>query len=445
MQAERSSGCLVPILVLVAVAGVGGFLVHRYVGFDKILDKLRPRQHADAKIIDPSTLHKPKEEKKAPPPVVTNVVVEIEEPEQQKKTIPMMQAEADKAQKALDQEIAKARSADAKSLPGFAGIRFGNVIDGPAISLERLPDCEKYGDEGLCCLMFGPKLAKAFNRFGTQPMVYATPKTHKVFRIEFSRPIERVAGWKLNPDTTNLVQDLTVKLKRTPFSLDVSQLPLAKREFVFPIGESTITVGEYGGTQLKLIVEHAGIRASAAAETEAVRKESRGESANMSALTSDKYPNGGMVKFGRVRMKKGTPKSFCGIVFGSLPPYSARIITPPSSTAAHCFYVDYRTTKCKPFMNFIHGKAELSGINGAVTAVSLFCNEPDNGLTDAEYFEKARQAIEHKFKAKPTAEEGDGPVKKLTYSVGSLEITLGPDPQSGFYLKAVNTTLKEAW
>ena len=445
MEEERSSGCLIPILLLVAAAGVGGFLIHRYVGFDKILDKFRPRQHADAKIIDPSTLHTPKVEKKAPPPPVeTNVVEEVEE-EKPKKTVLQLKAETDAAQKALDQEIAKARTADAKSLPAFAGIRFGNVIDGPAISLERLPDCEKHGDDGLCCQMFGPKLPKAFNRFGTQPTVYVTPKTHKVFRIEFSRPIERAAKWKLNPDTTNLVQDLTVKLKRTPFSLDVAKFPLANHEFVFPLGETTLTVGEYGGTQLKLIVEHAGIRASAAAETEAVRKESRGESANLSALTSDKYPNGGMVKFGRVRMKKGTPKAFCGIVFGSLPPYSARIITPPSSTAAHCFYVDYRTTKCKPFMNFIHGKAELSGINGAVTAVSLFCNEPDNGLTDAEHFEKARQAIEHKFKTKPTAEEGDGPVKKLTYSVGSLEITLGPDPQSGFYLKAVNTTLKEAW
>ena len=105
-----------------------------------------------------------------------------------------MQAETDTAQKALDQEIAKARAADAKSLPGFAGIRFGNVMDGDVISLERLPDYEKHGDEGLCCQMFGPKLAKALNRFGTQPMVYVTPKTHKVFRIEFSRPIERKPG-----------------------------------------------------------------------------------------------------------------------------------------------------------------------------------------------------------------------------------------------------------
>ena len=409
---ESSSGCLIPILIALALVGGTAYLVYRTGGYEKILAKFRPPQRQEMKIIDPSKLHKQEESAEKPKPAETNVVekpVELAPPPPPKKTIAQMCAETERAQKALDQEIAKARAANTKSLPGFAGVRFGNELEGSPIALETLPASGSSADDGLCYRMFGPKLAKPFERFGQQPTAYVTPMTRKAFRIEFSRNIERKTGWKINPDTTNLVQDLSTKLKCKPYGLDCDEFPLANHEFVFPMGETTLTVGEYGGAKLKLIVEHAGFRALAVQETAAIKKESLEEATRAKSLTSDKYPNGGMVKFGRVRMKKGTPKAFCGIVFGSLPPYSATSVAPASSAAAHGFYVDYRKSKCPPFMNFEYGKVELSRINDAVISVNLFSNGPENGLSDVEYFNKVRTALEQKFKTKPTSAKGDGP------------------------------------
>ena len=69
----------------------------------------------------------------------------------------------------------------------------------------------------------------------------------------------------------------------------------------------------------------------------------------------------------------------------------------------------------------------------------------ENGLSNVEYFNKVRKAIEQKYKVKPTSAKGDGPLQELTYAVGSLEISFGPDVRGGFYLRAVNTALREAW
>ena len=111
---EESSGCLIPILLFVVAVAAGGYCLHRFVGFDKIIDKFKPRQHKEVKIIDPSLLHREvKPEKPQPPPEVkTNEVVVAEEPEKPKRTIARLKAETDAAQDALDQEIAKARATE---------------------------------------------------------------------------------------------------------------------------------------------------------------------------------------------------------------------------------------------------------------------------------------------------------------------------------------------
>jgi len=446
---RRSIGCLMPSLLIIVATAAVGYLAHRqgYVDFNKILEKLGPRRHPDVEIIDPSLhIDDRKEPVKPAEPAVTNVFEEpAEPPPPPPKTAVELKAEADTAQKALDLEIAKAREASGKPLQGFAGIKFGDTQDGPPISLEPIPDAEGTNDVGMCYLMFGPKLTSPFRQFGNQPLVHVTPVSRKIFRIEFSRKIDRAPGWKFNPETTNLVATLSAKIKRQPFSLDIEQYPLANHEFVFPIGETTMTVGEYGGERLKLVVEHAGMRSLALRESAEFRKEALSKTTLTKALADDRYPNSGVVKFGRVRMKKGTPKSFCGIVFGSLPPYSARISAPASSSELTGYFVDYRKAKCKPFMNFDHGKVELSAINGATVAVKLYSNGPSEGLTAEEHFERARQAIEHKFKTQPASAKGEGVIRELTYAVGSLEITLGPDPSGGFRLSATNTALKESW
>ena len=435
------------VLILLLVLGAGGYVAQRYhvIDFNKILEKIRPAQHPDVEIIDPS-IGLVEKRPEPPKPVVTNVVEEPSEPPPPPpKTAAELKAEADEAQKALDQEIAQARAVSGKTLPSFAGIRFGDVMDGPTIALERLPSDNGTVDEGLCYRMPGPEMGKSFRMFSARPSVYVTPKTRQIFRIDFARSIARQPGWKLNAETTNLVATLSEKLKRKPFALDLEKYPLGDRRFVFLVGETTLTVGEYGGTQLRLTVEHGAYRTLAKNETAAFRTESAADPVKTKALSSDKYPNSGMVKLGRVRMKKGTPKAFCGLVFGSLPPYSAKVSAPSSSTDPKGFFIDYRKAKCDPFMNFDHGKALVSGINGAVTAVRLHSNGPEDGLTDAEFFGRIRKAIEQKYKVKPVRTVGEGEMPELAYEVGSLEIVLKPDPNGGFCLNGVNTTMQAAW
>ena len=441
---KGSSGCLIPVLLLLAAAAGVGYFLYTHPDF---LDRFLPRRHADVKIFDPSL-----ELDNQPKPVETNVVATVEvvetnapalPPEPPPKTMAELRAEANTAQEALEREIEKARQASAgHELPAFAGVRFGEAMKGPTISL--MTGTTKDGGSFFSYLMNGPVLKTPFRKFGAQPLVHVTPQTRRIYRIEFSQNIVRTPGWKYNAETTNLVEMLSGKLRCQPFALDADQYPLGNHEFVFPMGETTLTVGEYGGEQLKLIVEHNGLREAAVAESEAIRKEALAKVSGAKSLFSDKYPNAGMVKFGRARVKNGTPKAFCGIVFGSLPPFSAKMAAPPSSTSPKGFYVDYRKAKCKPFMSFDHGKAETSSINGAVTAVSLYSDGPENGLTDAEYFQQIQRVLERECKVKP-AVKGDATAMELVYTLGSVEITLSADPRGGFCLRAVNTVLKELW
>ena len=435
------------LLFLLLAVGGGAYVAHRfhYIDLSAVLDKLGPRRYADVQIIDPSIGldDRPKE---PPKPVETNIVEEpVEPPPPPAKTVVELKAEADEAQRTLDLEIERARPASGKTLPSFVGIRFGDVMDGFPIALEGVPRNGDRSEDGLCHRMLGPKLGKALRQFGNQPIVFVTPQTRRIFRIEFSQSVVRQPGWAVSPLTTNLVETLAAKMKRRPFALDLVKYPLGERKYVFLAGETTVTVCECGGELLKLVVEHGSLRKAALDETIAYRKESLDSPVDTKALTADAYPNSGMVKFGRVRTKNGTPKAFCGIVFGSLPPYSAKMAAPASSTDPRGFFIDYRKAKCRPFMNFDHGKAEVSAINGAVIAVTLYSNGPEDGLTADEYLVKVRGAIERKFKAKPVRTSGEGTLQEIAYSVGSLEISLGPDPCGGFFLRAVNEPMQKAW
>lgn len=434
------------LLLLLAVGG-GAYVAHRlhYIDLSEILDKLGPRRHPDVQIIDPSIgLDERKPE--APKPVETNALEELDEPPPPPmKTSAELKAEADEAQRALDLEIERARPASGKTLPSFAGIRFGDVMDGSPIALEGVPQNGDRLEDGLCHRMLGPKLGKALRQFGDQPIVFVTPQTRRIFRIEFSRPVARRPGWAISPLTTNLVETLAAKMKRRPFALDLEKYPLGDRKYVFLAGETTMTVRESGGERLELVVEHGGLRKAALDETGAYRKESLDSPVQTKTLTADTYPNSGMVKFGRVRVKNGTPKAFCGVVFGSLPPYSAKMAAPGSSTDPRGFFIDYRKSKCKPFMNFDHGKATLSAINGAVVAVTLYSNGPEGGMTDAEYLAKIRKALEKKYKVEPVRMADADGRQEVAYSVGSLGISLGSDPRGGYFLKAVNETMQKAW
>ena len=437
----KSSGCLLPIVILLILATAGSIYVY------KNMDRFFPKPVEEEEESAP----KPVERQKLKP--VETIPVEETQPEEPpppppppKKTVAQMKTEADAAQLALDKEIDAARKASiGKELPAFAGIKFGDILNGTPVATEALEGGKDIAEVGFAYIMNGPQLKSAFRKFGTRPMVKVTPKTHRIFHIEFTQDIVRKPGWRLNEETTNLVAMLSKKFDQKPFALDNAEFPLGRHEFVFPRGETTITIGEYGGVKLKLILEHAGIKASAKAESDEIRQQKTTGTINSKPLVSDRYPNSGMVKLGRARVRNGTPKSFCGVVFGSIPPFGAKMATPTSSSMPKGFFLAYRKSKCEPFANFNHGKAEISSINDAVTAVRLHSNGPTDGLTESEFYKQVREAIERRYKTKPSKTAGSEAMPELTYEVGDLEITLAPDTNGGFSLQAVNTVFKNLW
>ena len=244
-------------------------------------------------IIDPSVglVEKPAE----PPPVQETVPEKpAEPPPPPKKTMRELKAEADAAQRALDVEIAKARVLNrGKELPSFAGIRFGEVMKGPARTPEAIVSGTETNVSGYVRRMAGPKLKAPFRKFDNPPIVYVTPQSHRIFRIEFTQAIPRKPGLALNPETTNLVEILSGKLKFQPFALDFEKYPMGDREFVFPMDKTTLTVGEYGGEKLRLTVEHEEFRTLAKSETEAFRA----EALKQSSLTEPPYSSANVLLY----------------------------------------------------------------------------------------------------------------------------------------------------
>lgn len=425
---------LVLILFLIIGGAIGTYVYLHYTGF---------RKEEPEEVEEPP---KPVEQPKPPEPVKEpEKPVEPEPPPPPpKKTAAELKAEADAAQKELDAKIAEARKQSVgKELPGFAGAKFGDVVRGTPISQEKLPGENGVAESGYGYVMLGPTLKSAFRSFGNRPKVWVTPQTYKIYKIEFSRDLDRTPGPLPDPDTTNLVAVLAKKLRRDPFALDPERYPFGRREYVFPFGATTVKVSEIGGGVQKLTIENEGMHDQVRAESEAVRKEELARVIKDKWLSSDKYPSSGSVKLTSIRMKKGTIRHFCGLSFGNLAPYGAKVSRPPSGTCA--FFIDYRKAKCRPFMNFEHGRAEIGRSNGAVVAVELHSEGACDGLTDAEYFAKVRKVIETRYEVQPRETKGEEPCPTLVYGVGDVDITLGPDPAGGFRLRAENTVLKALW
>lgn len=436
---EESSlkSCMLPlILLLIFGGGIGTYVYTHWTGFRKDQPEEEeappPPKRAEPKpAVEPvKEPEKPAEPEEPPPPP--------------KKTVAELKAEADAAQEELDRKIAAAREQSAgKELPGFAGVRFGEVVNETPLATVKLPGTGDLETDGFGIAMQGPTLKRAFMAFGTRPKVWVTPKTHRVYRIEFAHALNRLPGPMPDAETTNLVAVLERKFRRDALHLDPEKFPLGRREYVFPLGTTTLTVGEYGGGMLKLVVENEAMHDDVRKESAAERKRQLAEEPRVKALGSDKYPKAGAVKLTNVRMKKGTLRKFCGIAFGALPPYGAKISNPKDGCKA--FFIDYRKSKCRPFMGFTHGRAEIGRANNAVYAVELHSDGAYDGLTDVEYFARVRQAIEGYYETKPISTKGQEPLPTLVYGIGDADITLGPDPAGGFRLRAENTMLKALW
>jgi len=375
------------------------------------------------------------------------------QPEPPKKTESEILREEEAFRKKVWAEIEEARKGgDAKSFPSFAGIRFGEPLV-PGATLDQVSskivkwgtalkesEGDSVAERGAAFAVYGPKLAKPFMSFGKSPLVWVTPKERRPYRIEFSRPLVLKAD-KHDPGTTNLVAALQKRFKVDPFAPRPSVPGRAGCEYVFPIGTTTVTVGEYGGV-LRFSVEREDVRDAARAETEALRKEKSQISADGALLDSRRYPNGG---FDRARyrgmkpFREGTPPAFCGVVFGSMPAETDTVVVPQNGPKG--FFLNYAMAKCTPFRGFAYGRADVDPVRGGVYAVHLTSEGGTEGLDDKDYYESVKASLSGHYKVAPTERKGEGEFPELTYQIGDLTIVFGPDPRGGFSMYAENAVL----
>ena len=371
----------------------------------------------------------------APPPIE----VPLEPP---KKSEAEILREEEAHRKAVWAQIEEARKkSDAKPLDGFAGIRFGEPFASGAPVKWGTAFEESAGDSvaarGVAFAVYGPKPTKPF---GTKPLVWVTPKERRPYRIEFSRPLAPKSAAKHDPETTNLVAQIQSRFKVEPFTPRPCVPGRAGCEFVFPLGATTVTIGEYDGN-LRFSVEREDIRESARAETESLRQDMSVVSADGERLDSKRYPNGGLdlKKYRGLRFKDGTPPSFCGVVFGSAPSENTTVQVPQKG--AKGFFLDYRMAKCPPFRGFVYGRADIDPVRNGVYAVHLSSEGGAYGQDDKDYYESVKNSLSQHYKVTPAEKKGEGEFPELAYQVGDLTVTFGPDPRGGFYLHAVNGVL----
>ena len=342
-------------------------------------------------------------------------------------------------------QIEEARKkSDAKPRDSFAGIKFDEPIaSGSPVKWGTALE-ESAGDSvsarGVAFAVYGPKTPIPIYSLGANPLVWVTPKTRRPYRIEFSRALAPKGDAKHDPETTNIVASLQKNLRCEPFAPRPCVPGRAGCEFVFPMGVTTWTVGEYDGV-LRFSVEREDIRKAALAETEELRQLMSVVTADGERLDSKRYPNGGvdLKKYRGVRFKEGTPESFCGIVFGSAPAENTTIQVPQKGAMG--FFLDYRMAKCPPFRGFVYGRADIDSVRGGVYAVRLSSEGGAYGQDDKDYYESVKNSLSQHYKVKPVEKKGDGMFPDLAYPVGDLVVTFGPDPRGGFYLKAVNAVL----
>ena len=439
----KRRGSPIPVILVLLVLAAGG-----YFGW-KAFESRRAAERARAAEYQKWLAER--ERLRNLPEPETNVVKKVEvvevkpeAPPPKKKTEAEILREEQAQRKAVWAQIEEARKkSSAQPLGGFAGIKFGEPIESGAPVTWGTALEEEAGDSvssrGVAFAVYGPKLKKPFMSLGTSPLVWVTPKTRRPYRIEFSRALAPKADTH-DPETTNLVAILQTKFKSEPFAPRASVPGRAGCEFVFPMGVTTVIVGEYGG-QLKFSIEREDIREETKSETDTLRQEKSVVTEDGAVLDSKRYPNRGIdrKKYRGVRLKDETPRAFCGIVFASEPAESARLVTPQKGPKG--FFLDYVMAKCRPFRGFAYGKADVDPVRGGVYAIHLTSEGGTEGQDDKDYYESVKSSLSEHYKVTPSEKKGEGAFPELTFQIGDLTVTFGPDPRGGFYLNAVNQVL----
>ncbi|MBR1588967.1 MAG: hypothetical protein IJ658_11655 [Kiritimatiellae bacterium] len=441
----KRRGSPIPVILVLLVLGAGG-----YFGWKAFESRQAAKRAKEAEY---QRWLAERERLRNLPEPETNVVKKAEvaevkpepPPEPPKKTEAEVLREEEALRKAVWAQIDDARKkSEAQPMGGFAGIRFGEPIESGApvrwgTALEDAAG-DSVSSRGVAFAVYGPKLKKPFMSLGASPLVWVTPKTRRPYRIEFSRALAPKGDTKHDPETTNLVAILQTKFKSEPFAPRPSVPGRAGCEYVFPMGVTTVIVGEYGD-RLKFSVEREDIREETKAETEALRQEKSVVAEDGAIIDSRRYPNGGIdrKKYRGVRLKDETPRAFCGIVFASAPPESARLVVPQKGPKG--FFLDYGMAKCRPFRGFAYGRADIDPVRGGVYAVHLTSEGGTEGQDDKDYYESVKLSLSEHYKVTPSEKRGESPFAELTYQIGDLTVTFGPDPRGGFFLRAENQVL----
>ena len=441
----KRRGSPIPVILVLIILGVGG-----YFGWKAFESRQAAKR---ARAAEYQRWLAERERLRNLPEPETNAVAKVEKvevkpeapPKPPKKTEAEILREEEAHRKAVWAQIEEARKkSDAKPLGGFAGIKFGEPIESGAPVKWGTALEESAGDSvtarGVAFAVYGPKLKKPFMSLGTDPLVWVTPKTRRPYRIEFSRAMAAKSATKHDPETTNLVAVLQTKFSNEPFAPRPSVPGRMGCEYVFPMGPTTVTVGEFDGI-LRFSIEREDIREEARAETETLRQEKGVVSEDGALLDSKRYPNGGIdrKKYRGVRLKDETPRSFCGIVFASAPAESAKLVIPQKGPKG--FFLDYGMAKCRPFRGFAYGRADIDPVRGGVYAVHLTSEGGTEGQDDKDYYESVKSSISEHYKVTPSEKKGESAFPELTYQIGDLTVTFGPDPRGGFFLNAVNQVL----
>lgn len=445
LSSKRGGSAIAFIIALLALS-VGGFFVWRE--FDR-RQKIKAARAAEyqrqleeqrRREAEAAAKTKPKDEKKDDEEKIDLFEAPKLAP---KKTPEELWAEELAARKAAQEAVEAARAKATKPLTGLGGIKFGVPIEAAPVrwgTVQRAEDGASVGTNGVTFAVYGPKFKKSFLSFGAQPLVWVTPKTHKAYRIEISRPIKKAPDSPHDAETAKAVEALQKRFECEPIQTIRSLPDRPGCEYVFPLQDATVKVIEAGGL-LTLAIESESVRREALAESETARQERLATAGAAARLEKTRYPRGPMGKYPRMHFNEATPKSFCGVTFGTLPPENALLANPQKGEKG--FFLDYEKANGRAFDGFDHGKADIDPVRRGVFAVNLHSEGGTEGLDDKEYFKSVRAALADFYKVEPTEKKGVGDYPELTYVVGDLTITLGAEEQSGFFLRAVHGPLAE--
>ena len=446
----KRRGSPIPLLLLLALVGAGGYF--GWTAYDRRAQARRARAAEYARLLAEQearekAAREAAQQKEAKPADRAAPERKAAAEAPRKKTAAEVWQAREAVRKAVRAQIAEARrKPGARALNGFAGVRFGEPLkDGAAVRWGTVLE-EDAGDSvaarGAAFAVYGPVLKKPFLSLGARPLVWVTPKTRRPWRIEFARALAPKPGARHDAETTNLVAFLSKRFACEPFATLPLDPDVAGCEFVFPMGDATVTVAE-SGDRLVFSVAREDLRAEARAESEALRAEEKAaQEADGKALASRRYPHRPPEKkrYAGVRFKDETPRAFCGVVFAGRPPEGVALVVPQKGPRG--FFLDYEWAKCRPFRGFARGRADVDAARGGVYAVTLFSEGGSGGLDDKDYFASVKAALAAHYKVAPEEKKAEGAAfPQLVYRVGDLVVTFAPDARGGFRLRAENEVL----